>query len=302
MRPPAGSGPSTTLTGLAAAALGAAVTWAAHEVLAARPPGGGRRWTRTNHAGAAVTLLEGPAVVAGCVVGCAGGGLVAGPAGYAAAAAALVAGGLGALDDLAGEVGPKGLRGHLGALRRGRVTTGALKVGGLAAVGVGVALTRRGVRPPTVAGGAGPTTLATVVRVVVDAGVVAGSANLVNLLDLRPGRALKVVVALGAPLAAAGSAAAAGAVGSALAALPGDLAGRRMLGDTGANATGAVLGAAAVDRLGPRGRGLVVAGLVALTLASERVSFTRVIEATPVLRELDGWGRQAGGRHREPGS
>ncbi|GAA0288573.1 hypothetical protein GCM10009528_01490 [Kineococcus aurantiacus] len=84
----------------------------------------------------------------------------------------------------------------------------------------------------------------------------------------------------------------AGAVVRACAAvLPDDLAGRSMLGDTGANALGAVLGVAALARWHRRGRVGALAAVVALTLASEKVSFSRVIEAQPLLRELDRLGR-----------
>ena len=65
-----------------------------------------------------------------------------------------------------------------------------------------------------------------------------------------------------------------------------------MLGDTGANSAGALLGAALVQRSGRRGRWAALGVLAALTLASEKVSFTKVIESTPVLRELDAWGRR----------
>jgi hypothetical protein len=65
-----------------------------------------------------------------------------------------------------------------------------------------------------------------------------------------------------------------------------------MLGDTGANSAGALLGTALVQRTGRRGRWAALAVLTALTLASEKVSFTRVIESTPGLRELDALGRR----------
>jgi hypothetical protein len=120
-----------------------------------------------------------------------------------------------------------------------------------------------------------------------DGVVVAGSANLLNLLDLRPGRALKVALlgaaALGRP----------GLVGVAAVLLPDDLAERTMLGDAGANALGAVLGLALADRLRSRPSTAAAAGvLVALTAASEVVSFSRVIDATPPLRRLDRLGRR----------
>ena len=64
-----------------------------------------------------------------------------------------------------------------------------------------------------------------------------------------------------------------------------------MLGDAGANALGAVLGTAYVARTGTFGRLAALAGLVALTAASEKVSFTQVIEKTPALRAIDRLGR-----------
>lgn len=65
-----------------------------------------------------------------------------------------------------------------------------------------------------------------------------------------------------------------------------------MLGDSGANALGALLGVALAARTGPVGRAGILAALVALTAASEKVSFTKVIQNTRGLRELDALGRR----------
>ncbi len=83
-----------------------------------------------------------------------------------------------------------------------------------------------------------------------------------------------------------------------------------MLGDAGANALGAMLGAAAAASLPRSGRVAVLAGIVALTAASEKISFTKVIQRTPPLHWLDMLGRRpaaapggrATGRHPGPGS
>jgi hypothetical protein len=264
-------------TTLAAAVLAAAGASLAHRVLTATVSS--PRWARTNHAGDPVTLLEGPSYVAGAALGAA----VGGPAGVVAA---LGSGAFGALDDLAGDGASKGLRGHLGAAARGRVTTGLVKIVGIGATGLAAAALadrrRLDVRAvDTLVGGA----------------VVAGAANLANLLDLRPGRALKATVLASLPVLLApsrpGAVPAAAASGAALGVLAPDLAGTAMLGDTGANAAGALLGTALLERTGRRGRVVALVVLAALTLASEKVSFTSVIESTPGLRELDAWGRPA---------
>ncbi len=150
--------------------------------------------------------------------------------------------------------------------------------------------------------------------VMINAGLTAGGANLLNLFDLRPGRAIKVALASGALLAAGPPGPARGAAcravaapaGAALALLPDDLAERAMLGDTGANALGAMLGAAAAASLPRPARIALLAGIAALTAASEVVSFTKVIERTPPLRWLDMLGRRpaaplgTGGRTAPP--
>lgn len=238
------------------------------------------RWDRTNHAGRTVTLLEGPVYA----VASAAGVLAAGRPAAPGLVAAVGAGAFGALDDLAGDSSSKGLRGHLGALARGEVTTGAVKIVGLAATGLVAAVLAdrradRGILTSLVGGAA-----------------IAGAANLANLFDLRPGRTLKVVILGSAPLIvplhASGAATAAAALGAAAGTLHSDLRGESMLGDTGANAAGAMVGLALVERTGLRGR-LVVLGVTAgLTVLSEKVSFSKVIEGNSVLRHIDAFGRQ----------
>jgi len=255
---------------------------AAYEALRRYPPGGEETWTRVNHRGEPVTLLEGPAVAAGAVAAV----LLSSERKRVSARTAMALAGAGAaafgvLDDLAGSGKRRGLRGHLGALAQGEVTTGTVKLGGIGATGLVSALLL----------GGGPA------DIVVNAGLVAGGANLLNLFDLRPGRAIKVAT-LSAALIAAGSGERDGAVavaaplGAGLAMAPDDLDERAMLGDAGANALGAMLGCAAAASLSRPARIALLAGIVALTAASEKVSFTKVIERTPALRWLDMLGRR----------
>ena len=282
-------------TAAAAGVVAAGAGRLAYAAMNRRPPGGQKMWSRTNHRGEPVTLLEGPAVAAGAIAGVLAQRLIGSPDGRATAAtaatAAIVVGGagaaaFGAYDDLAGSGDRRGFRGHLGALRHGEVTTGAVKLAGIGATGIVSA---------ALAGGS-PAGL------VINAGLVAGGANLLNLFDLRPGRAIKVAVASGSLIGAAGQDSDAAPrlgvalavlppLAAALALLPEDLGERAMLGDAGANALGAMLGASAAGLSRPT-RLALLAGIAGLTAASEKVSFTKVIERTPALRWLDMLGRR----------
>jgi UDP-N-acetylmuramyl pentapeptide phosphotransferase/UDP-N-acetylglucosamine-1-phosphate transferase len=276
--------------GIGAVAARAALAWIR------RDPRAGQL-QRTNFHGRTVTLAGGPALAAGATFGAAFGA----PSPSVAAAvitAGSAAGAVGFYDDIAGnrpdQKAAKGFAGHLSALREGRVTSGLVKIAGVGGAGlVAAALLAgdRGVRAHRGRRDAGA--LRRTADVLLGAGVIAGTANLVNLLDLRPGRALKASVLIGTPLTAGrGGGVAAGTLGAGAALLPSDLGEDVMLGDAGANALGALLGVALAARTGPTGRAVALTVLAALTAASEKVSFTKVIQDTPWLRELDALGRR----------
>lgn len=191
----------------------------------------------------------------------------------------LLAGGVGFADDVWSGAAERGFRGHLGALWQGRITTGLVKVlalGGGALV-YGVALF-------------GPGFDALLAAV-----LLAGSANLANLLDVRPGRALKFcglpVVALLPFVPPEAAVAAAGVVGGAAGLFYFDLKGRIMLGDAGAAIWGSALGHLLVAG-GPVATWWVaLAAILGLTAVAEVSSISRVIQEVSLLRRLDTWGR-----------
>lgn len=192
---------------------------------------------------------------------------------------------LGLLDDVLGEStgvgGDRGLRGHLRALAAGRVTSGLVKFAGGGLVGL--------LAVPALSGSTGW-------RWWLDGALIAMFANLINLFDRAPGRAAKVALLAGLPFvifAVDSDAAIAVSVvlGATAVVLVDDVRERIMLGDTGANAIGAAIGALVVATTSPTTRAVVAGGLFLLTVVSERVSFSRVIEATPPLRAIDRIGR-----------
>ncbi|MFF4058161.1 hypothetical protein ACFYZ8_24260 [Streptomyces sp. NPDC001668] len=227
--------------------LTAALTRAGTAVLRAEAPGGRERWERTNYAGRTVELYAGPA----CALAASAGAWRVRPA---AGVAVAVAGLCGAYDDLAGDH-RRGFRAHMAALREGEVTSGAVKLFGISAAGLvaGALMKERAVD-----------------RVLAGV-VIAGAAHVVNLVDVRPGRAAGAVVALGVP-GMVRSELAAVAVGAAAAVLPDDFSERVMIGDVGAHAVGAALGAAVVEGNGRAGLLAHAAAVVAAAVCGDQVS------------------------------
>ncbi|MEK7425898.1 MAG: hypothetical protein AAB131_18910 [Actinomycetota bacterium] len=206
--------------------------------------------------------------------------------------ATLLAGGtlgfgfIGLLDDLVGSGSPgssstRGFAGHLGALRHGRVTTGLVKL-----IGGGVLAL---VTAPFTDG------TADLVRGTL---LVALTANLLNLFDRAPGRAIKVSLIGALVVAVAG---APGwwltgpmlVVGAGAGLLVADLRELCMLGDTGSNVLGAAVGFGLAISLGATGQWVAVAVVATGNIASELVSFSKVIDRVAPLRWFDRLGTLA---------
>jgi hypothetical protein len=163
---------------------------------------------------------------------------------------------LGLADDLF--AGPE--RGVAAHLRAGR-TTGVLKLAGVPLFGL---IATRSVRGALLVGLA---------------------ANALNQLDTKPGRALKAYALAALPLRAP--------LLPAVILAPYDLREMAMLGDSGSNALGALLGLSSVKRFTGTGQSRAIGALAALNLLGELTSVGRLIERMPVLRDVDALGRQA---------
>jgi UDP-N-acetylmuramyl pentapeptide phosphotransferase/UDP-N-acetylglucosamine-1-phosphate transferase len=179
-----------------------------------------------------------------------------------------------------GRVPPRGWRGHGAAVLRGELSTGALKAVGSLGLAL-LAMSYLGLSNG---------------RWLLAAAVLVLATNVFNLLDLRPGRATKAFVLLGAGLAI-GSADLSPLWALGLFAAPALVAGvydlreRVMLGDTGANLLGALAGLWLVLTLSGTGQLVALTLLAAITLYGELRSISTLLERTPGLRRLDSWGR-----------
>jgi len=188
------------------------------------------------------------------------------------------------LDDTVGDPTVKGWKGHWRALRSvGTVTTGLLKAMATGSAALWLVVD----------------TASDVWTGALQWLVLTLMTNALNLLDLRPGRALKCFTAGAAALMLCGKFAALlyglnflfPSVVASVLLLPGDLKARHMLGDAGANLLGFALGYAAIIVLPAPGLAALALLLAMLNRAAEKRSITEWIERHKWIRWLDRLGR-----------
>jgi len=191
---------------------------------------------------------------------------------------------LGLLDDSLGMGShpdtPRGWRGHATAVMRGELSTGAVKAIGALALAAYVV---------TGTGNEWPTYIADVALLIL-------TTNLFNLLDLRGGRVEKVMFTVGvlicligwtlSPFELLGIFAGPFVVGMWL-----TLRDRAMLGDTGSNVAGAIVGVWLLTELSQTGRFVALGVVLAITIFGEFRSISGFIEKFPPLRFIDSVGR-----------
>jgi UDP-GlcNAc:undecaprenyl-phosphate/decaprenyl-phosphate GlcNAc-1-phosphate transferase len=191
---------------------------------------------------------------------------------------------LGLFDDAIGrgsEAGTaRGWRGHARAVLSGDLSTGAIKAIGAFALAA------------YASSGLGRESL----DYVVDLALLLLATNMANLLDLRPGRVEKTLLLVGAglclgywtlePVELLGI-----FIGPVIIGAWFTLRERAMLGDTGSNFVGALIGVWLVTTLSDPGRLIALGVLIALTVYGEFRSISSAIERIPLLKQLDSLGR-----------
>ena len=186
---------------------------------------------------------------------------------------------VGILDDIIGNRDVSGLKGHFKSLFKGNLTTGGFKAlfGGFVGVLISVAISKN------------------IIDIGINTLIIALSTNLMNLLDLRPGRAIKVYLFLAILIFLTIAGYPKGLllliVPSVLVYFTHDLKAKAMMGDTGSNVLGISIGilVAMGYGLGVRVGWLVF--LIFIHLLTEKYSLTKIIEQNKFLNFIDKLGR-----------
>lgn len=190
----------------------------------------------------------------------------------------------GLLDDLIGKKQIKGLKNHITSFIRGHLTTGFIK----AFMGFSVSfIISYGISK-------------NVVDFILNIFIIALFTNALNIMDLRPGRCIKVFLTIGLvivfvnltevisllPLVIA--------LVAALVYMPYDLNEICMLGDTGSNILGITLGYFSALVFETTSKSVIFIALIAINLVAEKLSISAIISNNKLLNYIDNIGRSRG--------
>ena len=186
---------------------------------------------------------------------------------------------VGIIDDSLGNRGVTGLIGHFKALFKGSLTTGAFKalLGGFVGLTLAVTLSK------------------SIPNIIVATLVVALTTNMMNLFDLRPGRAIKAYVILAIIIFLASTKFNREVmmliVPAVLAYFYFDLRALTMMGDAGSNVLGVSIGVFIVSSFDLPVQLVSLVLLVAIHVLTEKFSLTKIIENNKFLDYVDKLGR-----------
>lgn len=186
---------------------------------------------------------------------------------------------VGIIDDSLGNRGVTGLIGHFKALFKGSLTTGVFKalLGGFVGLTLAVTLSK------------------SIPNIIVATLVVALSTNMMNLFDLRPGRAIKAYVILAIIIFLASAKFNREVmmliVPAVLAYFYFDLRALTMMGDAGSNVLGVSIGVFIVSSFDLPVQLVSLVLLVAIHVLTEKFSLTKIIENNKFLNYVDKLGR-----------
>ena len=186
---------------------------------------------------------------------------------------------VGIIDDSLGNRGVTGLIGHFKALFKGSLSTGAFKalLGGFVGLTLAVTLSK------------------SIPNIIVATLVVALSTNMMNLFDLRPGRAIKAYVILAIIIFLASAKFNREVmmliVPAVLAYFYFDLRALTMMGDAGSNVLGVSIGVFIVSSFDLPVQLVSLVLLVAIHVLTEKFSLTKIIENNKFLDYVDKLGR-----------
>ncbi len=188
---------------------------------------------------------------------------------------------VGVFDDMVGDTTVKGFKGHILSFFKGKLTTGGLKAGVGLFVSLMVSLLVSN----------------NILSLVVNTLLIALFINLINLFDLRPGRASKVFIFLSIILLATNNKVRYfdfvffSFYGILTRYLPIDIKGNAMMGDVGSNSLGLTLGVYCVLNHSLKIKIIYLFILISLQVIAEVVSFSKIIENNKILRFIDNIGR-----------